>query len=81
MKEITYENLDDYLTKCNAYDDPKVIKLYILEQKGSVKAITFMKTWLMQWVGNYSEDTISRLKEEGHRKGKIEEITPLGRLA
>ena len=79
MKEITYVNLQDYLEKSKAFDDPKVVKVYCDSDQGLCRATTFMRTWLFKWVGTGSESVIKSLEESGHKKGRIQDIVPLGR--
>jgi hypothetical protein len=74
MKEVTLDNFTDYLEKSKAYDDPKVIKIYEVN-----KAVTFMRTWLLQYRGLLNEEQIKALIELGHRKGKMQDVVPLGR--
>lgn len=85
MKEITYTEFNDYIEKSKAFDDPKVIKVYKTwetGESGSVrwcKAITFLRTWLLQWTGQPSREVVENLVESGHKKGKIIDVVPMGR--
>ena len=80
MKEITYNSLEDYLEKSKAFEDPKVIHIYFISgNRGLCQAVTFMRTWLFKWVGTGSESVIQSLEENGHKKGKIQDVVPLGR--
>ena len=85
MKEITYTEFNDYIEKSKAFDDPKVAKIYTLWDAGEFgsvrmcKAVTFLRTWLLQWEGKSSNEILEVLKESGHRSGKIQDIVPLGR--
>ena len=86
MKEITYTEFNDYIEKSRAFDDPKVVKVYTLWDTGEFgatrmcKAITFLRTWLLQWKGITSNEIIESLTESGHRKGKIIDVVPMGRV-
>jgi len=85
MKEITYNYNSDYLKKTEAFVDAKVVKVWdYISSKSSggrpqIKAVTFMRTWLFQYIGDDNQDFIQKLEAQGHCRGKIEEIVPLGR--
>ena len=79
MKEITYDSFENYLEKSRAFEDPKVVKVYYLSDQGLCGATTFMRTWLFKWVGFTSVYVIQSLEESGHKKGRIQDIVPLGR--
>lgn len=75
MKEITFTNFDDYLTKADAYDDPKTIKIF-----DDTVCLTFLRTHLIQWKGKVTVGLVEKLRGHGHFKAIIEDVTPAGRL-
>lgn len=79
MKEITYTEFNDYIEKSKAFEDPKIIKLYNEKDK-TCRAVTFLRTWLIQWQGETSRQVVEILVESGHKKGKILDVVPMGRV-
>ena len=75
MREITYSNFNDYLTKASAYDDPKTIKIYT-----DNVCLTYLRTHLIQYKGELSKDMFEQLRREGHCRAIMEDIAPLGRM-
>ena len=86
MKEITYTEFNDYIEKSKAFDDPKIIKIYNTWDLATstpftaCKAVTFLRTWLIQWQGKSTREALEILVESGHRKGKIIDVVPMGRV-
>jgi len=77
MKEFWYTHIEDYLTKSDAYVDPKTIKLYENLAEGSsrkLRAITYLRTALIGWQGRWDEGLEQMLKEHGHCEGRMEEV-------
>ena len=79
MKEITHDSFQDYVDKSRAYEDPKIIKLYNEKDK-TCRAVTFLRTWLIQWQGETSRQVVDTLVESGHKRGKIIDVVPMGRV-
>lgn len=75
MKEITYINFEDYLVKADAYEDPKTIKIFT-----DNVCLTFLRTHLIQYKGALNQSMAEKLRERGHFRATIEDITPVGRL-
>lgn len=85
MKEITYTNFDDYIEKSKAFGDPKVVKVFTIWDSGEYgkvricKVVTFLRTWLIQWQGKFSNEIFVTLTGCGHKEGKLQDVVPLGR--
>ena len=86
MKEITYTEFNDYIEKSKAFDDPKIVKVYTLWNTGECgsvrmcKGVTFLRTWLLQWKGESSNEILEALRDSGHKKGRITDVVPMGRV-
>lgn len=75
MREITYSNFNDYLVKADTYDDPKTIKIYT-----DNLCLTYLRTHIIQYKGELSQEVVRQLREHGHCRAIIEDIAPLGRM-
>ena len=87
MKEFYYTNLEEYLKKADAYDNPKQLKMFevnrtnIPEMKDMI-AVTYIRTALFGWRARVAEEKVeeivSQLRAHDHARGVMLEVGKLG---
>lgn len=87
MKEFWYSVLEDYLSKAEAYDNPKQLKMFevndtVVSEKKLVRAVTYIRTALFGWQEEVTKEEVegisTRLRSCGHSRGVILEVGKLG---
>lgn len=87
MKTVILDSLEDYLKASEAYTNPKVLKIveiFIIGDKGGIRAITFPTTFMLEWKGHYKildtdreefDRILNLIKDNNHVQGKVSEVT------